>query len=247
MIDTTSSQGGAQSGAMEVPGAGHILEYARRLGWRRALLRGTYVAANQLATVSILDCFHLRPADINRALTKADGDYECRFLTPDELRSVRGPHDETMARILGEAGLRGDSAYVIRDGSSLVSIGLYTGNPTAIMNDLVVHFDPPAQYMYRGYTLEAYRGRRLHALGILRAASELFARGVPQLVTVCERTNYPATVSVLRMGWQPCGAIYRIGVGPWTRLGQTAAAQAVGMELRMRSAHHDPSRDAPDA
>jgi hypothetical protein len=126
---------------------------------------------------------------------------------------------------------RGDDAYAILDKGRLASIGLYAAGPTPVMSDLVVHFDPPARYMYRGYTPSAYRGQRLHALGILCAATELFDRGVPQLVTVCERTNYPAVVSVVRMGWRPRGALYRIGVGPWTRIGRTTEAQTIGMRL----------------
>jgi hypothetical protein len=220
---------------MKIPASGEILDYARRLGWRRALLRGTYVTANQLATVSIFDCFRLRCEDVNAALTRGDRDYDCRFVTPDEARCLAASCDRTMAQILGEALARGDAPYVILDGSELASIGLYSERPTPLMSDLTVHFDPPAWYMCRGYTLMAYRGRRLHALGILRAALELFDRGVPQLVTVCERTNYPAIVSVYRMGWQPCGAIYRVGIGSWTRLGRTAGARAVGMRLQVRT------------
>ena len=128
------------------------------------------------------------------------------------------------------------SPYVILDGDSLASIGLYAAAPTPILNDLMVHFDPPTRYMYQGFTQVAYRGKRLHALGILRAAQELFDRQVPQLVTVCEKTNYPATISVHRMGWKACGTLYRVGVGPWSRLGRTSAASDSGMRLEFRSA-----------
>ena len=120
------------------------------------------------------------------------------------------------------------------DGSRLVSIGLYAQRPTPVLGDMLVHFEPPARYMYRGFTDAAYRGQRLHAVGILNAALELFDRGVPQLVTLCERTNYPATISVLRMGWQPRGVIYRIRAGGLAHLGRTKMARAIGMRLEER-------------
>jgi len=220
---------------MKVPGSVEILGFARRLGWRRAFFRGVYVATNQAVRLSIFDCFRLRREDINTELTKTVGGYECRFLAPHEASRFFCQLDSEVARSLHEALARGDKAYVILDGERLASIGLYAEAPTPILSDLTVHFDPPSWYMYRGYTQAAYRGQRLHALGILRAAVELFDLQVPQLVTLCERTNYPATISVHRMGWQRCGALYRVGIGPWTRLGQTATARANGMRLQLRS------------
>ena len=221
---------------MKIPATGAVLDYAQRLGWRRALLRGAYVAANQFGTVSILDCVRLRREDIATALAETAGGYECRFLAPGEADRFAGQLDSQSARILPEALARGDAVYVVLDGDRLASIGFYAEGPTPILNDLVIHFDSPARYMYGGYTQAAYRGRRLHALGILRAARELFDHHVPLLVSVCERTNYPAVVSVHRMGWQPCGAVYRVGVGPWMWFGQTAAARTIGMRLSSRHA-----------
>jgi hypothetical protein len=223
-----------QRGNMRIPAAGDVLDYLRLLGWRRSLLRGAYVAANQPVALSIFDCFRLRREDINMALAKATGGYECRFLAPDEANRFACQLDGATTRIIPEVLARGDAVYVVLDGELLANIGFYAEGPTPILNDLVVHFDPPPRYMYRGYTQVAYRGRRLHALGILRAAMEIFDHQVPQLVTICERTNYPATISVLRMGWKPCGTLYRVGVGPWSWLGRTAAARGMGMLLQPR-------------
>lgn len=219
---------------MAIPGSAEIVEYGRRLGWRRAVARGAYVAANRVATLSIFDCYHMGPEHVNRALIEAGDDFECRFLAPHEAHHFASQLDGSLARLLPQAMAAGDAAYVILEGDRLASIGLYAAGPTPLLNDLMVYFEAPARYMYRGYTQARYRGLRLHAAGILRAAQELFAQGVPQLVTVCERTNYPATVSVLRMGWQPCGAVYRVGIGPWTKLGRTELTRGIGMELHVR-------------
>ncbi len=226
--------GSLQRDKMSIPPAGEILDYARRLGWRRTLLRGAYVMTNQLVAVSIYDCLQLRPEDVNAALVESAGAYECRFLAPDEVDRFAGELDSPTIRTVREAFARGDVCYVVLDDEHLANIGFYSNRPTPVMNDLVVHFDPPYWYMYGAFTPVAYRGRRLHALGVLGGALELFDRQVPGLVTVYERTNYRSMVSALRMGWKPCGVLYRVGVGPWMRLGRTAAARAVGMRLEPR-------------
>ena len=55
-------------------------------------------------------------------------------------------------------------------------------------------------------------------------------------VGVYERTNYRSMVSALRMGWRPCGTLYRVQVGSWMRLGRSAGARDVGMRLGPRVA-----------
>ncbi len=167
--------------------------------------------------------------------------YECRFFAPDEVNRFACQLDGATARIIPEVLARGDAAYVVLDGELLANIGLYAEGPTPILNDLIVHFDPPSRYMYRGYTKVAYRGRHLHAVGILRAAMELFDHQVPQLVTICESTNYPARISVLRMGWKPCGTLYRIGIGLWSWLGRTTVTRSMGMLLQPRQLETDVS------
>jgi hypothetical protein len=64
----------------------------------------------------------------------------------------------------------------------------------------------------------------------------LFDRGVSGFVGVYERTNYRSMVSALRMGWRPCGTLYRLRVGSWMRLVHSADARAVGMRLEPRVA-----------
>jgi len=219
---------------MNVPGGADILEYAHRLGWRRACFRGAYVAANQVMHLSVFDCFELGRADVPAALTRTDGNYEGRFLAPGEQMRFARQLDAEFATVVRDAMARGDAAYVILDDERLANIGLYAALPTPVLDDLIVHFDAPSRYMYRGYTQREYRGRRLHALGILRAAQELFDRQVPALVTVCERTNYPATISVLRMGWRRRGTVFRIAIGPSTLVGRTPSARALGMRLAVK-------------
>lgn len=220
---------------MRIPRPGEMIDYARRLGVRRALYRGAYVLVNQGIALSILDCLALRPANVQHRLLDEADRHERRFLEHEEVERLLGVLGSVEARVAGQAIARGDACYAILDDGRLANFGCYSPRPTPVLNDLVVGFDPPSWYMYGAYTPPAYRGRRLHAVGVLGAALELFDRGVPSLVTVYERTNYRSMVSALRMGWRPCGSLYRIAAGRWVRMGRTSEAEHVGMQLEVRA------------
>lgn len=220
--------------AMAVPAVEDVVEYVRHLGVRRTVLRAAYVLASRAVPLSIFDCVRLGPADVNAALAESEGRFESRFLEPEALDGIASALDPRSMEIARDAFARGDACYVVLDGGRLANVGFYASRPTPLENDLMVHFDPRYRYMHGAYTPPAYRGHRLHALGVLRAARALFARGIPMLVAVWERTNYRSIVSAQRMGWAPCGTLYRIGAGRWMRLGRTAAACAGGMWLEPR-------------
>jgi len=219
---------------MPIPAMGDVLEYARHLGLRRTLYRSAYVMANQVVAVSIFNCLQLRPEDVNTALLASGGRYERRFLGPGEIRRFAGALGPSGKRVAHEALARGDACYAVLDGGRLASFSCYSPHPTPILNDLMVGFDPPRWYMYGAWTPVSHRGRRLHGLGVIGASLELFERGVPALVGVYERTNYRSMVSAQRMGWKPCGTLFRLGVGHWTRLGGSAEAQRIGIRLERR-------------
>jgi hypothetical protein len=219
---------------MRIPAVGEVLDYARRLGFRRTVYRGAYVMVNQAFPLTIFDCVQLRPEDVNTALVDSADRYECRFLEPDEIERFAVDLDRVSARVAREALARGDACYAVLDGGSLANLSCFAPRPTPLLNDLVVHFDPPRWYMYGAFTPPPYRGRRLHALGVLGGSLALFDQGVPSLVGVYERTNYASMVSALRMGWKRCGGLYRVGIGSWMRHGRTAEAKAAGMRLEGR-------------
>jgi hypothetical protein len=219
---------------MRIPGPGEVFDYGRHLGIRRALSRGAYVSANKLMALSILECVQLRLEDVNTALIDAAGRYECRFLAADEIRRFGGELSPNGERVASEAVARGDACYAVIDGGKPASVSFYSPHPTPVLNDLVVGFDPACWCMYGGYTSPPFRGRRLHALGVLSGAIELFDRGVPALVGIYERTNYRSMLSALRMGWKPCGTLLRIGIGPWMRLSRNAEARTAGIYLERR-------------
>jgi hypothetical protein len=223
-----------------VPSPAQAWAFARRLGLRQALFRSGYVLVNRPFALSVLDCLEIRREDLSETLIRAAADHERRFLEPAEAISLAGRLDPAAGRIVCEAADRGDACYALLERGEAINVGCYSPRPTPVLNDLVVHFDPPDWYMFGAYTPPAHRGRRLHGVGVVSAALELFERGVPALVTVCERTNYASLVSALRMGWKPCGTIYRIGIGRWTRFGQSAGARERRMRLAPRGQAETP-------
>lgn len=223
-----------QRDRMRIPAVQEVLEYARRLGLHRTFYRGAYVMVNKAIALSIFDCLQLRHEDVNSALVDSADRYECRFLEPDEVGRFAAGLGATGERVAREALTRGDACYAVLDGGRAVNLGFYAHRPTPILNDLTVNFDPPYRYMHGALTAAPYRGRRLHALGVLGASRELFDRGIPALVGVYERTNYRSMLSALRMGWKPCGTLVRVGIGRWMHLGRTAETRVTGMRLERR-------------
>jgi hypothetical protein len=224
--------------APRVPRPTQAREYVRWLGLRRALYRSAYVVANRVVALSVLDCLELRLDDLSSTLVEAAEGYERGFLEPAQATAFAGTLEPAAAEIVCEAAARGDACYALLEDGEPISVGCYSPRPTPVLNDLIVHFEPPDWYMFGGYTPPRHRGRRLHGIGVVSAALELFEQGVPALVTVCERTNYASLNSALRMGWKPCGTIHRVGIGPWTRLGRSADARGRRMRLERRVKGH---------
>jgi RimJ/RimL family protein N-acetyltransferase len=114
-----------------------------------------------------------------------------------------------MSREFAEDALdRGDRCFSLFDGARMVSFGWYARQPTLISSGLLLHFDPAWVYMYRGYTLPAYRGQRLHGTGMALALREHARRGARGLITYVRSTNFASLRSVERMGYRGFGELY---------------------------------------
>src|SRR5213592_457335 len=86
------------------------------------------------------------------------------------------------------------------------------GTPTRIDGDLCVHFNDAYVYMYKGLTLNAHRGRRLHAIGKTRALAFYRARGYKGLVSYVDGDNLSSLKSNYRMGCVDFGRIWVLRV-----------------------------------
>ena len=93
------------------------------------------------------------------------------------------------------------------DGDFLASYGWYSTKPTAISDELNLHFDPQWVYMYKGYTHPSYRGQRLHAIGMAKALEAFSEEGYKGLISYVATNNYASLKSVYRMGYRNIGKV----------------------------------------
>ena len=140
-------------------------------------------------------------------------DMSADFLDRETLRrmTAESKYDLT-AEFLDDALAKGDECYAIRDGDQPAAYGWYAHSPTLMSDGLMVHFDPAYVYMYKGLTLDAYRGRRLHAIGMTRALAAYQARGFKGLVSYIESDNLNSLKSSYRMGYVDFGRVFIIRV-----------------------------------
>jgi hypothetical protein len=110
---------------------------------------------------------------------------------------------------------KGDECYGVLDGTNLASYGWYSRKPTLTnCEDLILHFDQTNYvYMYKAFTVERYRGLRLHAIGVIRSLIRFRSIGYKGLLCYVESNNFDSLKSSYRMGYRNCGRIHVLRVG----------------------------------
>ena len=187
-------------------GIASLEEPVRRRSVREAIASVGLRAAD-VAYVHVLQVLSIRRVD--EAFLRVDPRYEHGFLDEPALRRfARDDVYDISDRFLDEALARGDRCYAIVDGGRLASFGWYARRPTPIEPGLHLCFDPRSVYMYKGFTHEDYRGRRLHAIGMTRALSHVLSEGADGIVSYVATTNASSLRSCYRMGYEDVGRIY---------------------------------------
>ena len=167
------------------------------------------------------------------------------FLDRDTLRrmTAEAKYDLT-AEFLDDALGKGDACYAIVDGDEPAAYGWYAHSPTLMSDGMLVQFDPAYVYMYKGLTLDAYRGRRLHAIGMTRALAAYQARGFKGLVSYIESDNLNSLKSAYRMGYVDFGRVFIIRVLGRRVTFRTPGCAAFGFGIAPPSRNGDPGRGA---
>ena len=164
---------------------------------------------NQLVQFHILRGMTVRVQDVrDRSLFEARG-FEARFVGEEELwKYARERAHEITAEFLGSALARGDRCYALFDGETLAAYGWYSDLRTPLDEHFVLHFGSGWTYMYKGYTMAAYRGKRLHAVGMCGALRALTDEGRKGLISCVASNNFASLHSVTRMGYRIFGDVY---------------------------------------
>ena len=192
----------------------------------------TKKAVNRLVPVRVLKTIKLLPQRVARSFLDVPSGFEARFATPDELRawSADERHDLDDA-FLADAEARGDRCYAITRGGELASYGWYSKRPCRIDDRLTFHFDPAWVYMYKGFTLPAHRGKRLHAVGMARALDAYAREGSRGILSYVESNNFASLRSCYRMGYEDVGTIVvsQLGTATWSLA--SPACRAYGLAV----------------
>jgi hypothetical protein len=186
-----------------------LRETSARYGARAALYDLHFRVVNRVVSFNVLRAMRVSMADVpSGEMFEAPG-FDARFLSPAELeaKAREGTHDFSR-EFLAQARERGDRCYGIFDGDTLASHGWYAERSTAINEHYMLHFDPAYTYMFKGYTIPAYRGQRLHAIGMCRALRAFTEEGKKGLVSYVASNNFASLRSVARMGYQIFGNLY---------------------------------------
>jgi hypothetical protein len=165
-------------------------------------------AANALFPFKILRGVYVERPD--PAFLAVPEPYSARFLDAAALRAFASPENELSLAFIDHARMKGDECYALL-GGGLAAYGWYATTPTAIgLPHLQLHFSKDYVYMYKGFTGERHRGKRLHAVGMTRALNEYRQRGYRGLVSYVESTNFDSLKSCDRMGYKVFGSIYLV-------------------------------------
>jgi hypothetical protein len=187
---------------------------------------------NKLVQFQILEGMVVRLEDVkDPRLFEAPG-FEARFVGEDELAEFAkdGAHGFS-TDFLRQACARGDRCYALFDGDALAACGWYSNVPTLIDEHFVLHFDPAFTYMYNGYTAPAYRGKRLHAVGMCRALRAVTEEGGRGLVSWVLSNNFASLRSVARMGYRIFGRAYLLRAGDYSFTYSTPGCRDYGFAV----------------
>ena len=156
------------------------------------------------------------------------------MVLPDQMvrEYARNPAHGMSPAFVDEALARGDRCHAVLDGDVLAAYGWYAFGPTPIwLGDLHFLALPEWVYMYRGFTDQRYRGRRLHAIGMTHALMHYRARGYRGLVAYVESINFDSLKSCIRMGYEVSGSIWMAKAFGHYAIAATPGCKQIGVRV----------------
>ncbi len=191
-----------------------VTELVRRAGaWEAAVSLGLAAAARTM-NLRVLQIVSITRDRLEPCYLELQPEFDAGFVDEAQLLPYVTAHPELEMSpdFVRDAFSRGDLCYAITCGGKIASYGWYSNRPTEIFDGLTFHFDASYTYMYKGYTIPEFRGKRLHAIGMSRALDEVDHRGFRGLVSFVDRANVASLRSVYRMGYERVAKIAIIPV-----------------------------------
>ena len=189
----------------------------------------------QVAYGDVLVLLRLPSAAMDRSFLRQVDGMQMRFLTPAEVRhfAAQGDTDLNLAYV-DDALARGDRCFAVLEDDRLASYSWYATAPTGVTIELELHFPRPLIYMHHSFTAAAYRGRRLHTIGIVQALSTFEQDGPTTLLAIVSTSNAASMSSCQRAGYRPLGHFWLVGGVNRLGLYTSRAARAHGCWLAPR-------------
>jgi L-amino acid N-acyltransferase YncA len=179
----------------------------RHHGLGKALYAAILRVLGQLRVLNVLRCHYLE--EVNPAFLLPPRRYAGGFLAPRELAELaRDPEASVSEEFLGYALSKGDKCYGFACDGALRAYGWYASTPTRVSRELQLHFSRDYIYMYKAFTHEAHRGRRLFPFGVTRALKHYRAAGYKGMVLYVDANNLDSLKSCARMGFRVFGTLY---------------------------------------
>jgi hypothetical protein len=231
---------GARGNYLEIVGLEQVVDRfsdtVRRHGMSAALHDLECRVLNKVTRFEILRGMVVEPDDItDPTLFDAPG-YEGRFVDPVELEPLaHARQHELDLGFLEQAIRRNDRCYAMFEGNALAAYGWYAQRPTPIDEHFELHFDDAYTYMFKGYTVPAYRGKRLHAVAMCRALRALAGEGRRGLVSYVASNNFASLKSTARMGYRVFGDVYLVQAAGRSLTWATPGCRSYGFRVEVRN------------
>jgi hypothetical protein len=179
----------------------------RRHGWRNALCAGLLKALRHQRWLKVLRAHYVEEA--KGGFLQFPQGYSGGFVAP---RALAGFARDEVPGISPEfvqyATAKGDKCYSVNYNGTLCAYGWYATTPTRVSADLRLRFGRDYVYMYKGFTHEQHRGKRLFPTGMSRALRLYRSAGYKGMLLYVDAYNLDSLKSCARMGFRSCGSIY---------------------------------------
>ena len=178
----------------------------------------THRIINRFVVMRNYKCLVLDPTGIAAVRIERKPGFTFREILPDELdRYTSNEAYELTGKFLAQVKSRGDRCYGAFSGGTLVSYSFYASTSTDVDKFLKFHFPRGMCYVYKVFTLPAWRGQRLHSMALSVAIQSLRERGICTFgfTTAIQSCNYASLKSFQRLGFQELGNHRVLGIAKW--------------------------------
>jgi hypothetical protein len=183
------------------------LRKVRRHGLRKPLYVASLKAMGHCRWFKVLRGHYVE--QVNPAFLNVPAPYAATFFTANALEEfTRDPQAGISKAFVQDALAKGDKCYGFTHNGALRAFGWYATNATRVSPELRLHFSRGYVYMYKGFTHQLHRGKRLYPIGMTRALRHYRSIGYKGMLSYVEATNLDSLKSCARMGFQVFGSIY---------------------------------------